>query len=181
MTEYRQPHADRVANDFELWDMDGDGRVTRDDWEAKSKRLVRTFAAEPGSPYERDLTTAYLGIWSFLAGKAGIDEHTGQLSFDAFYRVVDDYVLNGDDKGFDKAAKAILEVVTQAVDWAGNGSQLTFMEFSYWPAIDFAKNDAMDLFGRFDTDGDGVLTADDVVNTVRSYYAGELSVHMLWS
>lgn len=71
---------DRIKTRFDSWDVNGDGRIDRADFDAESKRILRAFGEAPGSPRSRVLSDAYLGMWNFFAGKAGIDKENGRLT-----------------------------------------------------------------------------------------------------
>ncbi|MEV8096928.1 hypothetical protein [Kitasatospora sp. NPDC085879] len=41
---------DRTQKRFDRWDVNGDGRIGRADWDAEAKRILKAFGEAPASP-----------------------------------------------------------------------------------------------------------------------------------
>jgi Ca2+-binding EF-hand superfamily protein len=97
----------RLRQRFELWDTDHDGIVQRADYEAEAVRTVRAFDESPDSTTGRQVISSYLGIWDYLAPKAGADAK-GSLTADQFVSVVENEVLSAGGAGFNKVLRSTI-------------------------------------------------------------------------
>jgi EF hand domain-containing protein len=167
---------DRIQKRFNGWDVDGDGRIDRSDCDAESKRILRAFGETPTSPRGRALTDAYLGMWSFFADKAGIDEENGRLTPQQFSDIVEEYVLKNGGAGFARVVKPTIQAMVELADVDGDG-QISPTEFKTWlDSVEVANIDPSDAFRQIRADGDGELSVDELVQAVRAYYMGEIDV-----
>jgi len=170
--------AKRLRQRFELWDTDHDGIVQRSDYEAEAVRTVRAFDESPESPTGRQVISSYLGIWDYLAPKAGAGAK-GSMSADQFLSVVEHEVLVTGGAGFNKVLRATIEAIVALCDTDGD-SQINPKEFRKWgKAIGLSQAEADEAFERIDADQDGHLDVDELVDTVRDYHLGTSDVPLL--
>ncbi|MFJ5927207.1 EF-hand domain-containing protein [Kitasatospora sp. NPDC092948] len=171
--------ADRTQKRFDLWDVNGDGQIDRDDWNAEATRILQAFGETSASPAGRALTEAYLGMWSFFAEKAGIDEHGGALTPEQFNHIAEEHVLENGGAGFGRIVKPTIQAMVELVDVDGDG-QVNPAEFKTWlDAIGVEGIEPADAFRQIDANGDGQLSVDELVHAVRAYHVGELDVPLL--
>ncbi|WP_329028081.1 EF-hand domain-containing protein [Streptomyces sp. NBC_00690] len=169
----------RVQSSFAGWDVDGDGRIDRADWEADARRVLQAFGETPASPSGRALSDAYLDLWDFLAEKAGIDAHTGALTPEQFKTVVDDRIIGSDGAGFAKALTPAIKALIKLADRDGDG-QINPREFMTWlKAVGVRTSDMGTPFAQIDTSGNGQLSTEELVQAVRAYYLDEVDVPLL--
>ncbi|MEU5384355.1 EF-hand domain-containing protein [Kitasatospora cineracea] len=170
---------DRAQKRFDLWDVNGDGQIDRTDWEAEAKRILQAFGEAPASPAARQLSDAYLGMWSFFADKAGIDEHTGALTPEQFNHIAEEHVLENGGAGFGRVVKPTIQAMVELVDVDGDG-QVNPAEFKSWlDAIGVSSVDPSEAFRQIDANGDGQLSVEELVQAVRAYHLGEIDVPLL--
>ncbi|WAL70909.1 EF-hand domain-containing protein [Kitasatospora sp. YST-16] len=170
---------DRAQKRFDLWDVNGDGQIDRADWEAEAKRILQAFGEAPTSPAARQLSDAYLGMWSFFADKAGIDEHTGALTPEQFNHIAEEHVLENGGAGFGRVVKPTIQAMVELVDVDGDG-QVNPAEFKSWlDAIGVSSVDPSEAFRQIDANGDGQLSVEELVQAVRAYHLGEIDVPLL--
>jgi Ca2+-binding EF-hand superfamily protein len=170
---------DRAQKRFDLWDVNGDGRVDRADWNAEAGRILQAFGATADTSAGRSLTDAYLGMWAFFADKAGIDEAAGALTPEQFNRITGEHILGDGGAGFGDIVRPTVQAMVELVDTDGDG-QVNPAEFHSWlTAIGVDSVDPADAFRQIDTDGDGQLTVDELVHAVRAYHLGEIDVPLL--
>jgi Ca2+-binding EF-hand superfamily protein len=167
----------RLRQRFELWDTDHDGIVQRADYEAEAVRTVRAFDESPESATGRQVISSYLGIWDYLAPKAGGTK--GSLTADQFVSVVENEVLSAGGAGFNKVLRSTIEAIVALCDTDGD-SQINPREFRKWgKAIGLSQNEADEAFQKIDADHDGHLDIDELVDTVRDYHLGTSDVPLL--
>ncbi|MFI0968419.1 EF-hand domain-containing protein [Streptomyces sp. NPDC021080] len=170
---------DRTQECFGLWDVNGDGKIDRADWEAEAQRILKAFGQAPDTPAARELTKAYLGMWSFFADKADIDEAFGALTLEQFNQVADEYVLGRDGKDFVRAVRPAIQAIVELVDVDGDG-QVDPAEFKSWlDAIGVQDVNAQETFVQIDLDGDGQLSVEELAQAVRSHHMGDIDVPLL--
>ncbi|HYS40004.1 MAG TPA: EF-hand domain-containing protein [Pseudonocardiaceae bacterium] len=168
----------RLRQRFELWDTDHDGTVKRSDYEAEAIRTVKAFGGSPDSPVGRQVIASYLGIWDYLAPKAGSGVN-GAMSADEFVSVVEFEVLSAGGAGFNKVLRATIEAIVELCDTDGD-HLVSPKEFRKWgKAIGLSQEDADLAFEKIDSDHDGYLDADELINTVRDYHLGTSDVPLL--
>ncbi|GAA5062216.1 EF-hand domain-containing protein [Streptomyces similanensis] len=170
---------DRVQERFTLWDVNGDGRIDRADLDAEAWRILQAFGESHGTPAARTLTDAYVGLWGFFAGKAGVDEQTGSLTLEQFSLVAQEYVLNNGDAGFARYVQPVIQAIVELVDVDGDG-QVSPHEFTSWLDAANVQDIAPEkAFAQIDANGDGQLSVDELVQAVRAYHLGDIDVPLL--
>ncbi|HEY3606331.1 MAG TPA: EF-hand domain-containing protein [Pseudonocardiaceae bacterium] len=168
----------RLRQRFELWDTDHDGIVKRADYEAEAVRTVRAFDESPESATGRQVISSYLGIWDYLAPKAGASAK-GSMNADQFLSVVGNEVLSAGGAGFNKVLRSTIEAIVALCDTDGD-NQINPKEFRKWgKAIGLSQTEADDAFQKIDADHDGHLDVDELVDTVRDYHLGKSDVPLL--
>jgi Ca2+-binding EF-hand superfamily protein len=162
----------KLARRFATYDTDGDGYVRRDDFEAAVGRLGDAFGLAPGNgPLERvrELST---GLWEHLVrvadtdGDGRIDEDEYKTAFAAGLLVT--------RESFDASYVPFLDALMDVADGDGDG-RLTRDEQVRWTGalMGLPEPDAREVFGRLDTDGDGLVGRDDLLAAIRAYYFDE--------
>ncbi|MGW1840604.1 EF-hand domain-containing protein [Streptomyces sp. BBFR2] len=169
---------ERLQRRFQLWDRDGDGRIDRSDWNEEAQRILRAFETEPSSEKGKAVLGAYLGMWDYLAGHAGIEEG-GSLDFGQFGELAGRQVLDRGAEGFNEVLRPTISSIVGLCDTDGDG-KVDPKEFRSWiRAIGSPEETADTAFAAIDADGDGVLTVEELVQAVHKYHAGELDVALL--
>ncbi|WP_432129452.1 EF-hand domain-containing protein [Streptomyces sp. bgisy082] len=170
---------DRIQKRFDLWDVNGDGQIDRADGDAEAQRILQAFGEAPASPAGRQLTEAYLGMWGFFADKAGIDEQTGALTPEQSNQIAEEHVLENGGADFGQVVKPIIQAIIELVDVDGDG-QVNPAEFKTGlDAIGVEGVQSAEAFRRIDTNGDGQLSVEELVQAVRAYHLGDIDVPLL--
>jgi Ca2+-binding EF-hand superfamily protein len=168
---------ERLRQHFESLDVDADGRLERDEWEAPARRILEALG-EPGtSPEARAVVSSYQRMWDYLAGQA--DAGTDTLTFGQFEQAVGSRIVNPDDAGFNGVLREAISAVAGLVDRDANGA-VTPEGFAAWlKAIGADPSKARETFRQIDIDDDGDLTVDELMQAVRDYHVGTLDVSVL--
>jgi hypothetical protein len=161
-----------------MWDQNGDGTIDRSDWAGEAQRILLSFGASENSTKGRALTTAYLGMWEYLAGQAGVGSD-GALSLDQFKDVAAKQVLDRGQVGFDQVLRPTISAIADLCDTDGDG-QVSPAEFQRWiRAIGSDESTADVAFRQIDADNDGQLSVEELIQAVHRYHSGELEFSLL--
>jgi Ca2+-binding EF-hand superfamily protein len=170
--------SDRLKKRFEKWDVNGNGRIEKSDYEAEAHRIIRAFDEDPSSPQARALIDAYISMYEFLATKAGVGAN-GAMTEDQFLGVVEAQVFAEGDAGFNRVVRPTVAAMVGLCDTDGDG-EVSPSEFRKWlEAIGVDASSAVESFRTIDTNGSGTLTVDELVAAVRAYHFGTLDVPLL--
>ncbi|MEU8779644.1 EF-hand domain-containing protein [Streptomyces sp. NPDC048606] len=160
--------AAKLHNRFSLFDRDGDGRVTKADYDGLARRLAEAAGEDADSPSARRLRARYDEAWARMSGHLGrgldaeLDEEEFVTTWFALSREV----------GFDEAILPIVDEVMTAMD-SDRDERLLPDEFTRWiGAYGVSREAAAAVFTRLDRDGDGMISRDELVRAFREYHTG---------
>jgi len=169
---------ERITQRFKLYDVDRDNAIERSDLEAEAQRIVQAFGESQDSPRGRAVTEAYRGLWEFMAEKTGVGSN-GSINLDQFTTFVQQQIIGPGAAGFARVLRPTVSAMVDLADTDGD-HQVNPPEFSRWlNAIGVDRSVAEDVFRRLDTNNDGYLSTDELVDAVRDYHEGRLDVPML--
>ncbi|WP_371574570.1 EF-hand domain-containing protein [Streptomyces sp. NBC_01314] len=168
----------RLRRRFEMWDQNGDGTIDRSDWAGEAKRILDSFGESESSTKGQALTKAYLGMWEYLAGQAGVG-NDGALSLELFQGVAEKQVLDRGQVGFDQVLRPTIKAIADLCDTDGDG-QVSPQEFRHWIRAIGGDNSTADAaFQQIDADSDGQLSVEELIQAVHRYHSGELEFSLL--
>jgi Ca2+-binding EF-hand superfamily protein len=158
---------------FALLDSDGDGSLSREDFELVTLRVCAAFGHLPGSPgYDRVLG-AYLKLWERLCAEMEHDpyEPTSMHEF-----------LAACEQALEQPASAerpqlhdldLVDLVFDIADADGNGV-IDLAEFTTWMhAYGVGARDTIEAFDLLDADDDGVLSRAEMLQAAEDFYNAE--------
>jgi len=167
---------ERLRTLFESLDVDADGRLEREEWEAPARRILQALGEPRTSPKAQAVMTSYQRMWDYLATEAGADSST--LTLGQFQQVIDDHVVNPDD-GFSDVLRDAISAVAELFERDAKGA-VTEEGFTSWlRAVGADASKAPEAFRQIDEDHDGDLTVDELMQAIREYHAGQLDVSLL--
>ncbi|MFF5213018.1 EF-hand domain-containing protein [Streptosporangium sp. NPDC000396] len=152
---------------FTLFDVDGDGVLTRDDFQITATRFLTAFGVPADSAKGRDVMAAYASMWNALIHSADSDSdgHLTRAEFTAY--------LAGEEfrtSGYAATAGRIAESVLTVCDADGDG-RVSYQEFAVIPGISSLPDDERrEVFNRLDTDGSGHLEISEIHAAQRDFY-----------
>ncbi|WHT22851.1 EF-hand domain-containing protein [Crossiella sp. CA-258035] len=169
---------ERQIQRFKKWDVNGNGRIERSDYEAEAMRIIKAFGESPESPRGRAVRDAFIGMFEYQASEAGVGPN-GALTQDQFLAVNEKLMFKDGDVGFSRLLRPTIRAIVDLCDTDGDG-EVNPAEFKTWlKAIGVSGADADSAFQAIDTSGNGSLSVDELVNAVRDFHYGTLDVPLL--
>jgi Ca2+-binding EF-hand superfamily protein len=162
-----QAHA--LAVRFQHWDRDHNGHIEWSDMENAVARLGEEFGRAPDAPELRALTGSCRRFWQVLIDHADTD-HDGRIGQEEYVDAFGDGVM-GDPNVFDGVFRALLENVVKVADANGNDGldQDEYVRLmGSW--YNTGETDAAEAFRHLDTDGDGLLSTEELVRSASSAF-----------
>jgi Ca2+-binding EF-hand superfamily protein len=155
-------HEQKANRFFSAIDANGDGLVDQADVDQAVARFGEAFGPAPSSPALQRLTQAYSAVLAL-----GDTDDDGRIGFDDFKNVGPDVSEN--PAGI-QAVRSLFDAMVQIVDGDGDG-KLTKDEYARLFAIRLGvpEDRAHEAFSKLDTDGDGLVSTDQIVEAVREY------------
>lgn len=160
----------KLARFFDLFDIDGDQRVTGGEYAQAADRICAAFGHRTGSSTCERLHTAFTDFWAGLCREAGVDpgvELEREQYVDALAR------LTSDPAGYDEnvlpAIAAILAAADRDRDAVLNVDELHSLLTAL--RVDTADIGAVAL--RLDTNNDGVLNIDELDEAFCDYFTSD--------
>lgn len=170
---------ERLRRHFDSLDVDADGHLELDEWEAPARRILETLGEPSTSPRAQTVVASYQKMWNYLAGESGTG--TSTLTLGQFEQVIDCHIVNPDDTGFSDVLRNAISAVAGLFDRDAKGA-VTPEGFTNWlKAVGADTSKARQTFRQLDVDDDGDLTVDELMQAVRDYYVGKLDVSVLGS
>jgi Ca2+-binding EF-hand superfamily protein len=160
LSAFREQKANRF---FSAIDANGDGFIDQADVDQGVARFGEALGLAPGSSALQRLAQAYSAVLAL-----GATDHDGRIGLDDFKNVGPDVSEN--PAGI-QAVRSLFDAMVQLVDGDGDG-KLTKDEYARLFAIRLAvpEDHAHEAFSKLDTDGDGLVATDQIVEAVREYH-----------
>lgn len=163
-------HATKLNRRFDLLDADSDGYLEREDFEALAHRLVQGFTCASDSPQAQAVVKTYLEFWEGFIKPMDADGD-GKVSREEFVSTVTGRVRAGDS--FDRTYRPHMEAVVNLADADGDGvlSRGEFIRLGALAGV--SEEQSNRSFLQIDTDGNGSLTAQELVAAAREFYLSD--------
>jgi Ca2+-binding EF-hand superfamily protein len=150
---------------FGVFDADGDGRVTEDDFEVFALRLVQAFGEPPGSPAALEVRERYRGLWRAVVARSDVDGD-GAVSQVEHVRWLE--AVERDD-GFDRNVRPLAEAVLRLVDTDEDGV-VDVGEFAVLlRACGLSAEEVAVALAAVDRDRDDAVSVAEIVRVVRDF------------
>jgi Ca2+-binding EF-hand superfamily protein len=171
---------------FAVFDTDGDGHITVDDFTAKADQLCAAYSLQVRSPHHTAIQGAYTAWWEQIRDDADSDGdgRVSQAEFVAAIRSGADA-----DPRYLQTVDGLCNAVFDSSDGDGDG-RISREEFErIYGAVEMQADVTRVAFDHLDTDGDGVISRQEFVAGVRAlltsadlsqpgtWMVGETSVH----
>lgn len=168
LSDFRRAKLERR---FELFDMDGDGYITADDYDEAAANVCRAFDFAQDSPQYEKVHVIYLRLWVALS-RVLDEQRTGRISRGQFITSCDRMIAESEE-GYDRYIGPIALTVFDLIDADGSGALDIGKLATWFNAYGVCADDAERAFKAVDRNGDGLLSADEVQKAVREFYTSD--------
>lgn len=155
---------------FHHHDRNGDGFLTKADYEGFAERMCQLWKYAPGSPEYKTLYEQNVAVWDYVQNVADKDKD-GRVSLDEFLASYDNTL--SDEKVFDRMVVQYGTNMFKLGDLDGDG-RLSRAEFvALLECYGVPNEGAQQAFRHLDVDGTGYFSVEDVMKRAREYYDNE--------
>ena len=169
---------ERLRKRFARWDLDGSGSLEQADFAKEAGQIARAFDKSPSSAEAKALENAFTSMFQHLAQDAGISA-SGSLTEDDFVRVAQKLMFEDGEQAFNDVLGPVMRGIVGLCDKNADG-QINRQEFASWlNALGLDQSEAAGAFDQVDTNRNGELSVNELLDAVRQFHFGELDVELL--
>jgi len=156
---------------FKHFDTNRDGRIDRSDFKQEAIDIIRALGEELDSPHARAVIDSYVTLYDYMARKAGVDDEG--FSPAAFLATFNTVIIDRGDVGFHQVVRPAAHAVAALCDSDGDG-KISHEEFSKcFTAVSGATiADTEESFKQIDVNKDGVVSIDEFIEAIKTYFFG---------
>jgi Ca2+-binding EF-hand superfamily protein len=168
---------ERLRRRFQRWDTDNSGTLERADFEREADAIARRMGESLNGPKATQLKRALTAMFSDLAKDGGASPG-GSVSWDQYCHAAQRW-MERDEDVLRQHLRPMVEAVVAMADRNGNG-RIEREEFIGWiSAIGAGNSQAIDAFDQIDLNGNGELSADEVLQAVVDFHLGRSKFELL--
>ena len=152
---------------FGMWDTNGDGVLTEDEFLGVAQHILDAYGASPDSPKGKAVMEGIRGFWA--RHLEGMDlNQDGRISREEYHQALEGNIRgNG---GVETVVVPFWEAILDLADESGDGA-LDASEFvQIMAAFGVSEGDATYTFGNIDADGNGEITTDEWLEALRQFW-----------
>ncbi|WP_433869045.1 EF-hand domain-containing protein [Saccharopolyspora sp. CA-218241] len=169
---------ERLRKRFARWDQNSNGTLEQADFEKEAAQIAQAFGKSADSAEAQALHAAFAGMFRHLAVEAGAGAD-GMLSEEDFVRVTQKLMFQDGEEAFNTVLGPVMRSIVGLCDKNADG-QINADEFVAWlGAVGVDSAQAADAFRQVDTNGNGELSIEELLEAVRNFHFGRLEVELL--
>ncbi|MFL6124665.1 EF-hand domain-containing protein [Actinophytocola sp.] len=168
---------DRLQRRFNRWDNDHSGVLEKSDFEREADDIAERMGERPNSQRATQLKKALTGMYDDIARDGG-GGSSSAVSWEQFQKAAQKWMAS-DERVLRDHLRPMVQAVVGMVDRDGSGT-IDRDEFVAWiSAIGAGEGQASDAFDTIDTDGDGSLSVDEVLQACVDFHLGRTDFELL--
>lgn len=153
----------KLANLFKMYDRDNTQFLEAADFTEGAARYAQRLGIEPESVQGQKLLEIELKVWNNI--KRFDTDGDGKVNLDEYAEGYEAIVTGGKLKVI---LEAFVEILLSNLDKDGDG-KLSEQEF----ALLFVTDEGSEIFKKFDTEGTGYLSKDEILHHLTVFYTSE--------
>ncbi|MFI7320647.1 EF-hand domain-containing protein [Streptomyces venezuelae] len=150
---------------FAWFDRNGDGSLTRDDFEA----FGELFAAVAPQEEEKSALREAFVLWWDVLGEAGAVDAQGRIGPDRFITAMRTHIA-ADAKTVERLVMPIIDALMRALDTDGSGTLTADENVRMYDALGIDPATSGAAFQRLDRNGSGAITHDEFRTAIEEFY-----------
>lgn len=158
----------KISKLFSQLDVNGNGFIEERDVSALAQRVLSGVGASQSSPKGLELVRSYLSAWTKLAQEAGVSAG-GRISPEEVEQGMKTVPLQL-EVAYDRYFHPTVVATWELLDADGDGSVSREKFDAFQAAFGTPPTQVDKIFTKFDTDGDGKLDKDEMIEHARDFY-----------
>ncbi|MCT2582146.1 EF-hand domain-containing protein [Actinophytocola gossypii] len=166
---------DRLQRRFQRWDSDDSGSLERSDFEREAASIAQRMgvSTQQAAPLKKALTAMFDDI-----ARDGGANPAGPISRAEYDRAAEVW-MGHDENVIRQRMRPMVEAIVSMADKDGSGT-IDRKEFVAWiSAVGAGDGQAGDAFDSIDTNGNGSLSADEVLQACVDFHLGRSTFELL--
>ncbi|MGW6981377.1 EF-hand domain-containing protein [Streptomyces sp. NPDC054932] len=157
----------KINRHFDLIDTDGNGRITKEDFDLIVTRMADQFGHAPGSPKFVELAEVYGSLWNGLRENLDTDGD-GAVSREEYAHGLTSGVLTGE--GYEQLMQPVAKVIFGLCDTNGDGRLDREEIAKAHLALGVQGEDHEAAMARLDRNGDGFVDEKELAQALQDFF-----------
>lgn len=159
----------KLAKRFNFYDVDGDGFLTKADWDRKARVLAQQRNLQPGTLEYENLQSIYNEEWERLKKFADIN-HDGRVSLDEWFEFIDSHITK---EGWIRQLGKWVDLMFESIDTDRNDG-IDLQEFKVFYMSETSDETLTEeVFAKLDLNSNGYIDKHEMFQHLQDFYESD--------